>query len=48
MTEYLLSYWKKNLQKRTVEFIEALHYTMGVHSVVLQGYETSDHMVVLL
>jgi hypothetical protein len=48
MTEYLLSYRKKNLRKRTVEFIEALHRTMGVHSVVLQGYEASDRMVALL
>jgi hypothetical protein len=48
MTEYLLSYWKKNLRKRTVEFIKAIHRTMGVHSVVLQGYEASDCIMALL
>jgi hypothetical protein len=48
MTEYLLSYRKKNLRKRTVEFIEAIRRTMGVHSVVLQGYEASDRIMALL
>jgi hypothetical protein len=40
--EFLLSYRKKNLRNQTVEFIQALRCTMGVHSVVLQGYEVAD------
>ena len=46
--EFLLSYRKKNLRKRTVEFIEALHHTMGVHSVVLQGYRVGDNMTTVV
>ena len=40
--KFLLSYRKKNLRNRTIEFIEAVRRTMGVHSVVLQGYEVAE------
>jgi hypothetical protein len=42
LTKLLLSYRKKNLRNRTVDFIESLRRTMGVHSVVLHGYEGPD------
>ena len=42
LIRFLLSYRKKNLRNRTVEFIDALRRTMGVHCVVLQGYEAAD------
>ena len=40
LTEFLLSYRKKHLRKRTVKFIESLHRSMGIHCAVLVGYET--------
>jgi len=40
--EFLFSYRKKNLRKKTVEFIEAMRRTMGIHSVVLQGFKKAD------
>lgn len=40
LTEFLLSYRKKHLHSKTVKFIESLRRTMGVHCVVLVGYET--------
>jgi len=46
--EFLLSYRKKNLGKRTIEFMEALRRTMGVHSVVLHGYDLADRKTTLL
>jgi len=44
----LLSYQKKNLRKQTVEFIKALRRTMGVHSVVLQGFKGPNSKTTLL
>jgi hypothetical protein len=41
-TKFLLSYRKKNLRNRTLEFIESVRRTMGVHTVVLQGFEIVD------
>ena len=39
LTDFLLSYRKKNLHNKTEEFIEAVRRSMGVHCVVLMGYE---------
>jgi len=39
LTKFLVSYRKKNLRKKTVEFIEAMRRSMGVHCVVLEGYK---------
>jgi len=42
LINFLPSYRKKNLRNRTVEFIEAMRRTMGVHCVVLEGYKAPD------
>jgi hypothetical protein len=39
LTNFLLSYRKKHLKKRTNKLIEALRRSMGVHCVVLAGYD---------
>ena len=39
LTDFLHSYRKKNLHDRTVQFIEGVRRSMGVHCVVLMGYE---------
>jgi hypothetical protein len=46
LTEFLLSYRKKNLRNRTVKFIDAIRRTMGVHCVVLAGYKAVDDAAV--
>jgi hypothetical protein len=42
LTEFLFSYRKKNLRNRTVDFVESLRRSMGVHCVVLVGYKAPD------
>ena len=39
LTNFLLSYRKKNLKKRTDKIIEAVRHSMEVHCIVLVGYE---------
>ena len=46
-TEFLLSYRKKNLRNKTVEFIDAVRRSMGVHCVVLEGYKATGGVKVL-
>jgi hypothetical protein len=43
-TDFLLSYRKKNLRNNTLEFIEGVRRSMGVHCVVLMGYELPNSM----
>lgn len=41
-TTFMLRYRKKNLRNRTTQFIESIRRSMGVHAVVLFGYETPE------
>jgi hypothetical protein len=41
-TTFMLRYCKKNLRNRTTQFIESIRRSMGVHAVVLFGYETPE------
>lgn len=39
LTDFLLSYRKKKLHKKTAEFLDSLRRTMGLQCVVIGGYE---------